>query len=470
MDTIHFGTSGWRDIIADGFTFHRVEAVARALARVLKHKGLARRGVLVGRDYRFLAERFARFAADVIADEGVTVYLTTGAAPTPALAEAIRGLGLAGGVNFTASHNPATYQGFKYSNAHGSPATKEEVAPIEAQANRLLAGGWESSRRRPAPVVDHDPAPAYFRLLATNVPFARLRRAALPVVTDPLFGAGRGYLQKAFRRAGCRVWDLHDEDDVLFGGRNPEPDAENLAEAVAMMRRHRAHLVVGTDGDADRFGIVDRDGGFLTPNEILALTVYLLVKHRRRRGRVVRSVVSSHLVDAVARTYGLEVEVVPVGFKYIGESMLRGGFLVGGEESGGLTIAGHVPEKDGILACLLMAELVIREGKPLRRILADRYREIGGAVLSDRINVKLTSPAHRETLKRRLAGFRPDRLAGRKVASVDTLDGTKYLLADGTWIAFRFSGTEPMARMYFEAGDAAGLKRLAAAGRRLLAG
>jgi phosphoglucomutase len=468
MYQIHFGTSGWRDLIGDGFTFANSAALTRAVARRLQARRLAGRGVVVGHDYRFLAERFARAAAEILAAEGVPVRLAP-ATPTPALALAIRDLKLAGGVNFTASHNPAEYQGFKWSNAHGGPATKEEVAPIEAEANRLLAGGAEGKppARRPASITPYDPKPAYFRRLAKLVPLALMRRARLSVVADPMYGAGRGYLAEALRAAGCRVHLLHDSRDVLFGGHTPEPDEPNLREAAVLMRRAGARLVLGTDGDADRFGVVDSNGVFLTPNQVLALTVYLLVRHRGWTGRVVRSVVTSHLVDAVAKLYGLPVEVTPVGFKYIGESMIRGGFLTGGEESGGLTIAGHVPEKDGIVACLLMAELVAREGRSLSAVLRDLYRRTG-LVVTDRINVSLAGPESGPRLREKLAGFRPARLAGRRVKDVDTLDGFKYLLEDGTWLAIRLSGTEPVARLYLEAADAAGLRRLAAAGRALL--
>jgi phosphomannomutase len=456
MYQIHFGTSGWRDIMADGFTFARVEALTRAIARHLKAQGLEQDGVLVGHDFRFLAEDFARFTAKVLSSEGVRVHVVDEAAPTPALSVAIRELKLAGGINFTASHNPALYQGMKWSNAHGGPATKEEIAPIEKLANQLLASGEQLSApagTAPAPVVIYSPKSAYFRALTKIVPFKILRAAKLKVVADPLFGAGRGYLAEALEKAGCRVKVLHDCRDVLFGGHNPEPDAANLKEAAAEMKKTKSRLVLGTDGDADRFGVVDANGVFLTPNQILALTIYLLVEHRGWEGRVVRSVVSSHLVDAVAGLYKLPVEVTPVGFKYIGESMIRGGFLAGGEESGGLTIANHVPEKDGVLACLLMAELVSREKHSLGEILKKLYRRIGRTILSDRINV-----------------HRPERLAGRKVVRVDTTDGFKFELDDLSWLAIRLSGTEPVARVYLEAADAAGLKRLGAAGRALLSG
>jgi alpha-D-glucose phosphate-specific phosphoglucomutase len=473
MYQIHFGTSGWRDIMADGFTFERVAALTRAVARHLKSQGLGQQGVLVGHDYRFLAEDFALFTAKVLSSEGVRVHIADEAAPTPALSVAIRELKLAGGINFTASHNPALYQGFKWSNAHGGPATKEEIAPIERLANQLLESGAANGAPAglsPAPLVTYSPKSAYFRALAKIVPFKILRAAKLKVVADPLFGAGRGYLAETLIKAGCRVKVLHDCRDVLFGGHNPEPDAANLKEAAGVMKQTKACLVLGTDGDADRFGVVDANGKFLTPNQILALTIYLLVHHRGWKGRVVRSVVTSHLVDAVAGLYQLPVEITPVGFKYIGESMLRGGFLAGGEESGGLTIASHVPEKDGVLACLLMAELVAREKCSLSEILKKLYRRIGRTILSDRINVQLESAAAGERLRETLNQKQPERLGGHKVVRRDTTDGFKYELDDHTWLAIRLSGTEPVARVYLEAADAAGLKRLGAAGRELLAG
>ncbi|MBN1594763.1 phosphoglucomutase/phosphomannomutase family protein, partial [candidate division FCPU426 bacterium] len=382
---------------------------------------------------------------------------------------AIMRLKLAGGINFTASHNPAEYQGFKWSNAHGSPATKEEVAPIEQEANRLLlqGGGKPARGTRPGKMIPHDPKPHYLRLIDKMIPLPILRRARLTVVADPLYGAGRGYLDECLRLAGCRVTVLHDWRDALFGGHPPEPNAQYMSAATLVMKRQHAHLALGTDGDADRFGVVDQDGTFLTPNEILALTVYLLVKHRGLKGRVVRSVVTSHLVDAVAKKYGLPVEVTPVGFKYIGESMIRGGFLAGGEESGGLTIVGHVPEKDGILACLLMVELVAREKKSLKTILREIYAQVG-RIVTDRINVSLQSKADGERLRHVLQRLNPRQLAGYKVAEIDTMDGYKYVLENGAWIGIRLSGTEPVARLYVEADNAGLLSRLAAEGRKLL--
>ncbi len=467
---INFGTSGWRDIIADGFTFSKVTAVTRAVARYLKARRLAGRGVLIGHDPRFLSEEFSRHAAGILNEEGLTVHLVESSAPTPALALGIQNLGLAGGINFTASHNPALYQGFKWSNAFGGPATEEEVQPIEKEANRLLAQGGGRAPRgiRQGKIIIYNPQPAYFKRLDQLAAMPVLRRAKLKIIADPLYGAGQGYLAEALRRAGCCVEVLHDWRDTLFGGNAPEPNAEHLREAAALMKKQGARLTLGTDGDADRFGVVDADGTYITPNEALALTVYLLVRHRGWRGRVVRSVVTSHLVDAVAKQYDLPVEVTPVGFKYIGESMIRGGFLAGGEESGGLTIANHIPEKDGILACLLMAELVAREKRSLGAILKSIYGRVG-TIITDRVNVNLRTSGDGLQLRRRLDKYRPEKLAGRRVAEIDNTDGYKYILQDGTWLAIRLSGTEPVARLYLEARDQQGLRRLAGAGRKLLA-
>jgi phosphoglucomutase len=343
------------------------------------------------------------------------------------------------------------------------------VAPIERMANEILSGAapFKPAGGAKAKIEIHDPRPAYLKRLGKTLPLARLRRAKLKIVADPLYGAGIGYLDEALTKAGCRVTLLHNWRDPLFGGEPPEPNAERMQEAAGVMKKQKAVLALGTDGDADRFGVVDRDGTFFTPNQVLALTVYLLVKHRGWEGRVVRSVVTSHLVDAVAKHYQLPVEVTPVGFKYIGESMQRPGFLVGGEESGGLTIANHVPEKDGILACLLMAELVAREKKSLGVILKNIFKDVG-TYLTDRVNVHLESTASGDRLREFLRTFLPTRLADQKVAKVDTTDGFKYILEDGTWLAFRLSGTEPVARLYVEARTPKGLKRLVAEGKLIL--
>ncbi|MBI2080347.1 MAG: phosphoglucomutase/phosphomannomutase family protein [candidate division NC10 bacterium] len=472
MTPIKFGTSGWRGILADDFTFARARIVTAAIARYVKESGLADRGVVVGYDTRFLSEAFARDAAAGLAAAGLPVSLCTRDAPTPALASEILHRGAAGGINVTASHNPPEYNGIKFSMASGGPALPEVTAAIEAEANRLLAGpplpppslsGLPAGR-----IIPTDPYPAYAARVLALLDLACLRRARLRVVVDPLYGTGRGYLDVLCREVGCEVSVIHDHRDPLFGGGTPEPSAENLRDLAGAMRERGAHLGLATDGDADRFGILDSDGTFVEPNYLLGLLLDYLAGTRGWQGGVARSVATTHLVDAAAQRRGVPVYETPVGFKYIGDLLTQGKILLGGEESAGLTVKGHVPEKDGILACLLAAEMVAANGgRPIAALLQDLYRAVG-TILSRRINLPL-SPAGAARLRAVLASP-PTTLGGERVRSVNRLDGTKLLLEDGSWVLLRPSGTEPMVRLYVEAHSPERLDALEAAGRGLLDG
>jgi phosphoglucomutase len=469
---ITFGTSGWRGILADDFTFARARIVVAAIARYVKESGLGERGVVVGYDTRFLSEAFARDAAAGLAAAGLPVSLCTRDAPTPALASEILHRGAAGGINVTASHNPPEYNGIKFSMASGGPALPEVTAAIEAEANRLLAGPPlppPSSSELPADrVVPADPYPAYAARVLALLDLACLRRARLRVVVDPLYGTGRGYLDVLCREVGCEVSVIHDHRDPLFGGATPEPSAENLRDLARAMRERGAHLGLATDGDADRFGLLDSDGTFVEPNYLLGLLLDYLAGTRGWQGGVARSVATTHLVDAAAQRRGVPVYETPVGFKYIGELLAQGKILLGGEESAGLTVRGHVPEKDGILACLLGAELVAANGgRPVAALLQDLYRAVG-TILSRRINLPL-SPEGSDRLRAVLASP-PTTLGGKRVRAVNRLDGTKLLLEDGSWLLLRPSGTEPMVRLYVEAPSPERLDALEAAGRGLLDG
>ena len=293
-----------------------------------------------------------------------------------------------------------------------------------------------------------------------------LKKAKLKVGADVLWGTGRGYLDTFLKSSGCRVTVLHDWRDVSFGGKAPEPAEDELKELLAVMRKQKLAAGFGTDGDADRFGIVDDDGTFLSPNEILPIVLRHLVKRRGLKGLVVRSVMTSHFIDAVAKKYGLPVRETPVGFKYIAEAMRDGGFLMGGEESGGLTINGHVPEKDGILACLLMAEIRAVEKKPFRAILKDLRREVG-PFLSDRVNLHLAQPVM-DNVRRRLATYTPNMIEDLPVKKIVRLDGFKFIFKDDSWLGIRLSGTEPVVRLYVEADNAKKLKHLEAVGEKLI--
>jgi len=404
----------------------------------------------------------------VLARSGLTPKLCNRDTPTPVIAHTIRARKALGGINLTASHNPAQYQGLKFSTSNGAPANPEVTKQIEENAARLQAKNWTFK----AAVVGtfqcktFDPQPAYFKQLHKLINFAAIKKAHLKVAVDFSYGTGRGYLDVLLEQAGAKVTPFHDRLDPLFGGLRPEPNAEGMAEVSRFVRSGKAQLGLGMDGDADRFGIVDKDGTWLTPNQVLALALYHLKKNRHWTGAVVRTVPTSHQVDAVAELLGVKVHETPVGFKYIGALMESEPIIVGGEESGGLSVKGHVPEKDGILACLLMAELVATEHKSLGRILKDLEKQTG-EFHTERINVAIQPDTKAALLAKLGSGLQS--IGPFKVEKFITTDGFKYLLPNREWVAFRASGTEPLIRCYIEAKSESNLKKLRAACRALLA-
>lgn len=473
---IKFGTSGWRGLIARDFTFDNVRLATQGIAQYLKTELASSRSpihgrkpiVILGYDTRFLAREFSLAAAEVLAANGLTPLLCNRDTPTPVIAHTIRVRKALGGINMTASHNPAEYQGLKFSTFNGAPATPEVTKQIEANVAQLIAQNWSF----PSAVIGTyqcktiDPQPAYFKQLHKLIKFAVIKKARLKIAVELSYGTGHGYLDAMLIQAGAKVTVFHSELNPLFGGRHPEPDAEGMHDASLFVRSGKAQLGLGVDGDADRFGVVDKDGTWLTPNQILALALYHLKKNRRWTGAVVRTVPTSHQVDAVAKMFGVKVYETPVGFKYIGALMEREPIIVGGEESGGLSVKGHVPEKDGILACLLMAELVATEKKSLGQILKEIEKQTG-EFHTDRINVAIP-PDKKEALLAKL-GAGLQNIGPFKVEKFITTDGYKFLLPHGEWVAFRASGTEPLIRCYIEAKSVAQLKKLRQACQKLLA-
>ena len=474
---IKFGTSGWRGLIARDFTFENVRLATQGIADYLNSQvrdpqsaiGGRKPVVILGHDTRFLGREFSLAAAEILTASGLIPQLCQRDAPTPVIAHTIRNRKAIGGINMTASHNPAAYQGLKFSTCNGAPATPEVTHQIETNIARLLKQNWHFK----AAVVgtfrcrEFNPQPAYFKQLRGLVDFGAIRKARLKIAVELMFGTGRGYLDALLEGAGARVTVFHNELNPLFGGHHPEPNAEGMAAVSRYVRSGKAQLGLGLDGDADRFGIVDKNGAWLTPNQVLALALYHLKKNRRWTGAVVRTVATSHQVDAVAHLLGVKVYETPVGFKYIGALMEREPIIVGGEESGGLSVKGHVPEKDGILACLLMAELVATEKKSLGQILSQLEKQTG-EFHTDRINVRIP-PEKIEALLGKLAGGL-DSIGPIKVDKFVTTDGYKFLLPNGEWVAFRASGTEPLIRCYLEAKSAAQLDKLRAACRKLIEG
>jgi alpha-D-glucose phosphate-specific phosphoglucomutase len=476
MPTITFGTSGWRAIIADEFTFPNVRIAVQAVADHLAGSGHAKKGVLIAYDPRFQGPRFAEAAAEVLAGNGIASFITVRDTPTPVVAfEQIR-RGLDGAINFTASHNPPEYGGLKFNPFWGGPATKEITHDIEDRAAAIEASGGKAIKVLPLKQAEAkglvhriDPMPAYLKKIESIVDLKAIRKAKLRVVVDPLHGAGRGYVDAVLLKAGAKVTALHGDADPNFGGGAPDPAEGHIDELVKAVKSKRADLGTATDGDSDRFGIVDSDGTFIPPNLVIALLVHHLHRTRKKwNGAVIRSVVSSHFIDAVAKLHGRELVETPVGFKWIGEYMQKHDILIGGEESGGLTVHRHIPEKDGPLACLLMAELRAVDGRPFRKILKDLYKKTGLFVVG-RGNFRL-SEERKAALVAELAKGAPDSIAGAKVAKHITLDGHKFVLADGSWLAIRFSGTEPVVRLYLEAGSEKRLEQLRTAGAKLIQG
>ena len=466
---IKFGTSGWRGLIARDFTFDNVRLATQAIADYLKTVvNPSSKTVIIGYDTRFLGRDFSLAVAEVLAANGFSPLLCNRDTPTPVIAHTIRHRKAIGGINMTASHNPAPYQGLKFSTSNGAPAHPEVTKQIEENVARLIQSNWSFK----AAVVGtfqcktFDPQPDYFRQLRKLVNFAAIKKARMKIAVELMYGTGRGYLDTLLESAGAKVTVFHNELNPLFGGHHPEPNAEGMAAVSTLVRSGKAQIGLGLDGDADRFGIVDKDGTWLTPNQILALALYHLKKNRGWTGAAVRTVPTSHQVDAVAELLGVKVHETPVGFKYIGALMESEPIIVGGEESGGLSVKGHVPEKDGILACLLMAELVAMEGKSLGRILKDLEKQTG-QFHTDRINVAIR-PDTKDALLAKL-GSGLEKIGSFKVQKFITTDGFKYLLPNHEWVAFRASGTEPLVRCYIEAKTAANLGKLRKACKALLA-
>jgi phosphoglucomutase len=462
MTRIRFGTSGWRAVLADEFTFGNARRVVTAIARVLARDGRAGQTVLVGHDTRFLADRFALEAARILRSEGFPAELAARPVPTPVLAFEIRRRGAAGALNFTASHNPPRYLGIKFSTSDGAPALPELTERFEAEIENLS----DVASPEPESVPTFDPVSPYLADLQKKIQAAEVGRGAPHFCLDFRYGTSAGFLDAYLEKTGARLERLNARPDPLFGGESPQCGPKELVRLGEEVRRNGSRLGLSCDGDADRFGVCDEKGAYVSPNRLLALLLFDLLGRKGRRGGVARSVATTHALDAIAAKFGVPLYETPVGFKFIGEKLIAGEIIFGAEESAGLTVEGHVPEKDGILADLLAAEMVGARGKTLAELTVDLELEIG-AFHSSRLDLPL-SPGDQEALKARRSSP-PARYAGRRVSSVNLVDGLKLILEDGSWILVRESGTEPVARVYAEASSEKDLNALSQAGRELLA-
>jgi alpha-D-glucose phosphate-specific phosphoglucomutase len=455
--TIKFGTDGWRAVISDTFTFANLRLVAQAIADyVLEETGNGHAEVVVGFDTRFLSDRYAAEVARVMAGNGIIAHLTRADAPTPAISYSVVHKKAAAGVMITASHNPPRYNGVKLKASFGGAALPEQARKVEA----YLARNQEVARG--PNVMDYqvaldqeiirrfDPAWAYYEHLSHLINLDVISDGELRVVADAMYGSGRKCFADMLARTRCKVYEIRGEMNPGFGSIHPEPMAHYLSALGAAIQTYHADLGLATDGDADRIGAMDANGNFVDPHHIFALALQYLVEEREWSGAVVKTVSTTRMVDRLAARYGLPLLETPVGFNYIADHMLNGDVLIGGEESGGIGIKGHIPEGDGLLMGLLLLEIVAAAKVPLHELVTSLQADVGPTYYARR-DMPLRRPVAKEEMVARLTGDVPKSLGGQEVTDVQTIDGVKYLLVDDSWLLIRPSGTEPVLRVYAEA-------------------
>ncbi len=474
--TIKFGTDGWRAVISDTFTFGNLRLVAQAIADYVweEHEADTPPEVIVGFDTRFLSDRYAAEVARVLAGNGIIAWLTRADAPTPAVSYAVVHKKATAGVMITASHNPPRYNGVKLKSAYGGGASPEQAGRVEAhlEANQEAARGpnlidYEKAIQQNL-IRRFDPAWDYYAHLGTLVDMDIISNGELRVVADPMYGSGRRCIREMLARTRAQVYEIRGEMNPGFGGIHPEPMARYLRALASAIQAGHGRIGIATDGDGDRVGAMDEQGNYVDPHHIFALVLRYLVETRGWRGAVVKTVSTTMMINRLAQQYGLPLHETPVGFNHIAELMLNGDVLMGGEESGGMSIKGHIPEGDGVLMGLLLLEVVAHAGVPLSELVAD-IQQVAGPTCYTREDLRLRHPVHKREMVARLSQEPPARLAGVEVAQVITLDGIKYQLADDSWLLIRPSGTEPVLRVYAEAPEADMVKELIAYGQEIAA-
>ncbi|OIP39764.1 hypothetical protein AUJ95_05180 [Candidatus Desantisbacteria bacterium CG2_30_40_21] len=462
MRGIHLSPSGWRAIIGKEVTEDNISFLAQAIADYLKQQGQTQ-GVVVGYDCRRLSDEFARCVAEVLAGNQLNVFFSPQPTPTPVIAYEIVRRGASAGIMITASHNPPEYSGLKFNASHGGSASKEADAWITNQANTLQQSMIKRITYQQGiasgVILPIEPAEKYLEHMKTLINMELIKKAGLSVAIDPMFGCAIEYLGNILTSAGCHVVSIHTNRDPSFGGRSPEPNEDSLQELSRLVVSSSSHLGLATDGDADRFGVIDSDGSYISSNQMIALLVYYMLKSRGCVGGIVKTITTTHLVDAIARKYKVLCREVNVGFRHVAEIMRKENMLLGGEESGGLTIAGHVPEKDGILGCLLTTEMVASQQENIKGILEKLSLEFGN-FFSKRLDICL-SEDERGVLLESLRHHPIEVFGDLRVTDIKD---NKFFLSDGSWIVIRQSATEPLTRMYVEATSQERLDRLIEAG------
>ncbi|MGB3713356.1 MAG: phosphoglucomutase/phosphomannomutase family protein [Candidatus Promineifilaceae bacterium] len=454
--TIKFGTDGWRAVISETFTFGNLRLVAQAIADFAREENDTDPCVVIGFDTRFLSDRYAAEVARVMAANGVQTWLARADTPTPAVSYTVVNKKAAAGIMITASHNAPRYNGVKVKASYGGSASVDQNRRIEKHLERNLALAHGPNLMdfdtavAQQQIIRFDPAWAYYEHLSTLVDLDTISAAELRIVADGMFGAGRGVFGEVLARGRSRVHNIRHEMNPGFGGIHPEPIVKHLGMLMSTIQGGHWDIGLATDGDADRIGAVDDEGVFVDPHRIFALVLRYLLEKRGWKGRVVRSVSTTRMVDRLAAKHGLALVETPVGFNHIADEMLKGDVVMGGEESGGMSVQGHIPEGDGVLMGLLLLEVMADAGVPLHELVADLLSDVGPAYYA-RKDLRLSHPVSKASMVRMLVDDSPARIDGVVVEELQTTDGVKYYLEDGSWLLIRPSGTEPVLRVYAEA-------------------
>lgn len=468
MSEIKFGTDGWRAIIAEDFTFANVERVAQATADYWKANpapGTEQRAV-VGYDRRFLSDQFAVRTAEVLAGNGFEVILTTEPTPTPAVSFTVKKEKAMGGVMLTASHNPPIFNGFKLKSHFGGSAEPSVCQAVEAllDKNPVKSTGLDGAVKEKK-IIRRNIRPAYYQAIKRLVDFPLIASSGLKFAHEALYGVGAGCFDELLAGTTCKVTTLNARHDPMFGGINPEPIAKNYGKTQAYLEKHPHDICLVTDGDADRVGGMDGRGNPLTTHNLICLLLEHFIRNRKGKGRVVKALTTTSMVDKICAHYGLPMTETGVGFKYICAEMIKGGVLLGFEESGGIGYPGHVPERDGILSGLMLLEMLATEQKNITQLLGRLEKEYGPHRYA-RIDAHFPLEK-RGALMEFCKKNPPDKLLRSPLAEVKSYDGVKFIAEDGTWLMLRGSGTEPILRIYAEARSDADAEKLLQAGVKL---
>ena len=468
MTTIKFGTDGWRAGIAEEYTFDNVRRITQGVAEYLQAHGEAGRGMIVGFDTRFRSDDFAAAVCEVLAGNGIKAHLCNVPTPTPVSSYAILDRRTAGGINITASHNPYTDNGYKLRSEYGGAADPGVLKEVEERigAVREVRTMPLHEAKRAGLLEEFDPAPAYIAHISGLVDLPRLRDAGLNIALDPMWGVGVGWFHRLIGGGRTRLTTVHDGRNPLFPDmERPEPIAENLQTLMRTVRELGADAGIANDGDADRVGVVDEQGRFVNQLEVYALLALYLLEVRGWRGPLVKTVTTTMMAKKLAERYGLSVYETGVGFKYVAPKMIEVDAIMGGEESGGFAFRGHLPERDGILAGLFILDLMVQKGMSPSQLLQYLF-DLVGPHYYDRVDTYL-EPSEKAAIIERVRAARPTQIAGLEVTDIDTSDGFRYVLGDEGWLLIRFSGTEPVLRVYTETTRADKVREILAAGLEL---